>query len=748
MQQKRMWLAALALATTLFGSAAYAVVEVSSCRALNQAGETYRLTQDVTTTGSCFAISAPGVTLDGDDGNGGRYTITYATQFDGRAVAVQAGGAEIRNLTIRNGAHANGSNNGTTAIYTVTPEVNIHHNAFDLTNNGTAYFSAIRLPESSATNLLIQHNTFDLDGNYSLSAIVSDGSFENPPSYVGEISHNVSTIGGTLRFPAGSLRSYHFSINGMTSVGGRLKIHDNQLTSGPQTSSPHGIALYRVDNVDVYANEIVDSGAGGRLLLVDSGSDNNRVYDNTLVANGTPNSAFRMRYGSNNNEVYGNSITCNAGGAAMFLGAGGIGNVVHHNNLSASDFVVRFEESYSTTDFYGNVLTVTPGQGVQRAIYLLEYGNVMAGITFSNDQIIRADGVTAKPIQFADTGDGGPENIHFCPVLVDGVVLTPANQFDYIQRGSGTGTSYTVGGEGCVVNVQLACDDDQDNDGDGLADFPEDPGCSSAADTSELNAAVACDDGQDNDGDGLTDTEDPACTSVVVNDENNCGNAVVDGTEQCDGSVPQEATCTGFGFDRGELACDASCSYDTAACEADCEMIDDKSSWSVAFVDSEDLSSGNPLPGAHGVDGDEQTFWHTVWTSSPAPSHPHEIVVDMGDETQICGLSYLPRQDDGVEDMDGTIRNYQFYVSADGVNWGQPVTSGQLVEAGSQDKSAVRVYFNSTAARYVRLVALNDTEGTPYTSMGELDLLAGIWPGVTDPPPPPSGVTRTDTLGD
>ena len=58
-----------------------------------------------------------------------------------------------------------------------------------------------------------------------------------------------------------------------------------------------------------------------------------------------------------------------------------------------------------------------------------------------------------------------------------------------------------------------ACSDGFDNDSDGLTDYPNDPGCSTPGDTSETDAA--CADGFDNDGDGLTDyPNDPGCNST------------------------------------------------------------------------------------------------------------------------------------------------------------------------------------------------------------------------------------------
>jgi subtilisin family serine protease len=86
-----------------------------------------------------------------------------------------------------------------------------------------------------------------------------------------------------------------------------------------------------------------------------------------------------------------------------------------------------------------------------------------------------------------------------------------------------------------------ACSNGVDDDGDGLTDFPADPGCSSTSDNDEFNAPApppaACSNGVDDDGDGLTDfPADPGCSSTSDNDEFNapappppaCSNGVDD----------------------------------------------------------------------------------------------------------------------------------------------------------------------------------------------------------------------------
>jgi hypothetical protein len=55
---------------------------------------------------------------------------------------------------------------------------------------------------------------------------------------------------------------------------------------------------------------------------------------------------------------------------------------------------------------------------------------------------------------------------------------------------------------------QPDCNDGLDDDGDGLTDFPDDPGCIDEFDTDERGASFECDNGIDDDADGLTDFPD------------------------------------------------------------------------------------------------------------------------------------------------------------------------------------------------------------------------------------------------
>lgn len=92
-----------------------------------------------------------------------------------------------------------------------------------------------------------------------------------------------------------------------------------------------------------------------------------------------------------------------------------------------------------------------------------------------------------------------------------------------------------------------------------------------------------------------------------------------------------------------------------------------------AWTASADSADANDVP-AHAIDGNPGSVWHTRWNGD-APPPPHALVVNLGAPVKVSGFRYLPRQD-GMDN--GTIAKYRFYVSADGVNWGEPVSTGDF----------------------------------------------------------------------
>ena len=106
---------------------------------------------------------------------------------------------------------------------------------------------------------------------------------------------------------------------------------------------------------------------------------------------------------------------------------------------------------------------------------------------------------------------------------------------------------------------------------------------------------------------------------------------------------------------------------------------------------------------------------------------PHELQIDLGALYAIAGFQYLPRQDTCVN---GDIKGYNFFVSTDGVNWGAPVSTGNLVTIAG-DQSQKQVVFTAVNGRYVRLQATGEVNGNPWAVAAEFNVLGSAVPGAS-----------------
>jgi F5/8 type C domain len=131
-------------------------------------------------------------------------------------------------------------------------------------------------------------------------------------------------------------------------------------------------------------------------------------------------------------------------------------------------------------------------------------------------------------------------------------------------------------------------------------------------------------------------------------------------------------------------------------------------------VDSEETQSQDGH-GENAVDGNPNTYWHTQWHGN-SPGLPHEIIIELLPPSVIKGFTYLPRQD---ESDNGTIKNYEFYISDDGKNFGQPVKKGTF-EPGKEEKIES---FEPIKCRFIKLRATSEINGLPWTSAAEIRVI-------------------------
>ena len=140
-----------------------------------------------------------------------------------------------------------------------------------------------------------------------------------------------------------------------------------------------------------------------------------------------------------------------------------------------------------------------------------------------------------------------------------------------------------------------------------------------------------------------------------------------------------------------------------------------RTGWSLVYADSQELVGENGAA-VNALDGSSASIWHTQWYQGNPPP-PHEIQINLGAAYSISGFRYLPRQD---ADINGTIAQYEFYVSATGppFNWVR-VANGTFATS----KTEKEVAFASVTGQYVRLRALSEVNGKAWTSAAEINVL-------------------------
>lgn len=132
----------------------------------------------------------------------------------------------------------------------------------------------------------------------------------------------------------------------------------------------------------------------------------------------------------------------------------------------------------------------------------------------------------------------------------------------------------------------------------------------------------------------------------------------------------------------------------------------------VTYVSSQEFKGGKAT---NLIDGDVNTIWHTMYSVTVA-KHPHWIDFDMNEERLVKGFSLLPRR----SGTNGDIKDYSISVSNDGNTW-KEVLKGTF----DNNKKEKKVMLPAPEkARYIRLTALSEQNGTDFASAAEFKVMA------------------------
>jgi chitodextrinase len=129
----------------------------------------------------------------------------------------------------------------------------------------------------------------------------------------------------------------------------------------------------------------------------------------------------------------------------------------------------------------------------------------------------------------------------------------------------------------------------------------------------------------------------------------------------------------------------------------------------VASVDSQETG----YEATKAIDANSTTMWHTQFVSANPPP-PHWIILNLNGTYSVKGFRYLPRSDGYAE---GTIKDYQFATSMDNITYATPTTGTFASDTTQKD-----VVIPGTTAKYVKLTAMSEINGNPWTHAAELNI--------------------------
>jgi len=109
----------------------------------------------------------------------------------------------------------------------------------------------------------------------------------------------------------------------------------------------------------------------------------------------------------------------------------------------------------------------------------------------------------------------------------------------------------------------------------------------------------------------------------------------------------------------------------------------------------------------------------SVWRSREELGVPQALVLDLGEDLELTGFTYLPTQQRYI---DGTISSYRLYLSSDGIQWGDPVSTGEFSNIRNSPVLQT-ITFDPLSARYMKFVAEREINDRAFISIAELGII-------------------------
>ncbi|PRY97342.1 uncharacterized protein DUF1735 [Marinilabilia salmonicolor] len=107
------------------------------------------------------------------------------------------------------------------------------------------------------------------------------------------------------------------------------------------------------------------------------------------------------------------------------------------------------------------------------------------------------------------------------------------------------------------------------------------------------------------------------------------------------------------------------------------------------------------------VDGDTQTYFHSVWSIDVFSPYGHYIDIELEEEINIMQFAYVTRHNNA----NGAPKHIIVYTSSDGQNWNQLTDITRGLPQGAEESYTSLVYSTEENFRYVRISVMESAGG-------------------------------------
>jgi metallophosphoesterase (TIGR03768 family) len=375
------------------------LADVNECRKLNTTNAVYALTQDVSSTGDCFEITADNVTLDGKG-----HSIAYGDQdststFYG--VYSDHDHTTIKNLTVHRGE----SSPGFQTRYGIFFAYNSYGVIEDI--NASFNYDGVHLESSSGNNLTnITSNSNDLVGVY--LQLCSDNNLTNITAnsnnygvdLIGSSNNILTNVTADSNENSGvELRYYSASSSGNTLANSTITnsqygVHvestsGNTLTNITLNSNNYGLYLSSNSRIQIFNSNLSDNNYSdvGLSVTYDAGCGN--VFENVTVS-GNREFGYYNQSVTLEDKEFSELILCNADYSNLT-------NITVHGSDSIKNnalYIIRTEHS--------NFTSITSNNNMQGISLSSSSNNALTNITSNSNSFYGVYLVSASSNNFTN----------------------------------------------------------------------------------------------------------------------------------------------------------------------------------------------------------------------------------------------------------------------------------------------------------------------------------------------------------